>query len=119
MTSKTLKEKDTIIDERIEQGLNRIDKMEEVIDKVGSAFTPPKANTSASRNKNTKFIYIPKSVSTPPTQRNEDLKMISVHPNFISFTKHLYSSYLLLGNMVVWLRSLRPKMTTLDTMHYA
>ena len=67
MTLKALKEKDTTIDERIEQGLNRIDKMEEVIDKVGSAFTPSKTNASTSQNKNPKFIYIPKSISTPPT----------------------------------------------------
>ena len=39
MILKTLKEKDTIIDERVEQSLNRIDKMEEFIDKVGSALT--------------------------------------------------------------------------------
>ena len=67
--------------------MNRIDKMEEVIDKVGSAFTPSKANASTSQNKNPKFIYIPKSISTPPTKRNEDLKMISVHPNFINLIK--------------------------------
>ena len=87
MTLKTLKEKDTIIDERVEQSLNRIDKMEEVIDKVGSAFTPSKANTSTSRSKSPKFISVPKSISTPPTKRNEDLKMISVHPNFINWIK--------------------------------
>ena len=67
--------------------MNRIDKMEEAIDKVGSAFTPSKTNASTSQNKNPKFIYIPKSISTPLTKRNEDLKMISVHPNFINLIK--------------------------------
>ena len=32
MTLKTLKEKDTIIDESVEQSLNRIDQMKEAID---------------------------------------------------------------------------------------
>jgi len=87
MTLKTIKEKDTTIDERIEQGLNRIDKMEEVIDKLGFGFTSSKTNASTSQNKSHKFIFIPKSISTPPTKRNEDLKMISVHPNFINLIK--------------------------------
>ena len=84
---KTLKEKDATIDKRVEQGLSRIDKMEEVIDKVSSAFTPSKTSASTSQDKNPKFIFIPKSISTPPSKRNEDLKMISVHTNFINMIR--------------------------------
>ena len=84
---RTLKEKDAIFNERVEQGLSRIDKMEEVIHKVGSAFTPSKANEVTSRSKSPKFIYIPKSVSTYPTKRNKHIKMISVHLDFPNLIK--------------------------------
>ena len=54
---------------------------------MGSAFTPSKTNPIASEGKNSKVMYVLKNTSITPIKRNENLKMISVHPNFINIIR--------------------------------
>ena len=51
-TLKMLKEKEPIINERIEQGPARIDKLEEIINNLGSAFSSVKTIDRTPPNKN-------------------------------------------------------------------
>jgi archaellum component FlaC len=84
---KTLKEKEPIINERIDQSSARIDKLEEIFNKLGSAFSSTKNIDRTARNKNCKFIYVPKVKGATSSKGSEDLKMISVYPNFINIIK--------------------------------
>jgi hypothetical protein len=86
-TLKMLKEKEPIINERIEQGPARIDKLEEIINNLGSAFSSVKTIDRTPPNKNCKFMYVPKNKGATSSKGNEDLKMISLHPNFIDIIK--------------------------------
>jgi hypothetical protein len=84
---KTLKENEPIINERIDQSSARISKLEEIINNLGSAFSSAKNIDRTPPNKNCKFIYVPKVKGTTSSKGKEDLKMISVHPNFIDMIK--------------------------------
>ena len=59
ITLKSLKEKEPHTD-RVEQSPARIDKLEEVIDVLGTAFASIKTSEETSKNKNIKFTYVPK-----------------------------------------------------------
>ena len=83
----TLKEKEPIINERIGQSSARIDKLEEIINNLGSAFSSTKKIDRTPPNKDCKFIYVPKVKGATSSKGSEDLKMISVHPNFIDVIK--------------------------------
>jgi hypothetical protein len=87
ITLKMLKEKEPIINERMEQSPARIDKLEEIINNLGSAFSSAKTIEKTTPSKNCKFIYVPKTNGATSSKGNEDLKMISVHPNFIDIIK--------------------------------
>ena len=94
---KTLKEKEPIINERIDQSSARIDKLEEVINNLGSAFSSTKNIDRTPPNKNCKFMYVPKVKGYTSSKRNEDLKMISVHPNFVDMIKEpIYKNNILI-----------------------
>ena len=80
---KTLKKKEPVVNERIEQSSARINKIEEIINNLGSAFSSVKDIDRTPPNKNCKFIYAPKTNGATSSKGNEDLKMISVHPNYI------------------------------------
>ena len=84
---KTLQEKEPIINERIEQSPARIDKLEEIINNLGSAFSSAKNLDRTPPNKNCKFIYVPKVKGATSSKGSEDLKMISIPPNFIDIIK--------------------------------
>ena len=84
---KTLKEKEPVVNERIEQSPARIDQIEEIINNLGSAFSSVKNIDRTPPNKNCKFMYVPKTNGATSSKGNEDLKMISVHPNFIDIIK--------------------------------
>ena len=60
ITLKTPKAKEPIIDERVEQSPARIDKLEEIITNLGSAFASVKTTPKFPPNKTNKFIYVPK-----------------------------------------------------------
>jgi hypothetical protein len=84
---KTLKEKEPIINGRVDQSSARIDKLEEILHNLGSAFSSIKNIDRTPPNKNCKFIYVPKVKGATSGKGSEDLKMISVHPNFIDIIK--------------------------------
>ena len=84
---KLLKEKEPLTD-RIEQSPARIDKLEEVIDVLGSDFSSIKTSEDTS---NLKFTYVSKvprpNLSASSSREKGDLKMISVHPTFRKIKK--------------------------------
>ena len=61
--------------------------MEEIINNLGSAFSSVKTIERTPRSKTCKFIYVPKNKGATSGNESEDLKMISVHPNFIDLIK--------------------------------
>ena len=75
---KLLKEKGTIIHERIEEIPSRIDRLEEIFSNLSTAFgsakTPVKVSKTTQATKNKGATY---------SNDKGDLKMISTHPNFI------------------------------------
>ena len=93
VTLKNIKEKETIVNERINQDSTRIDKLEEIITNLGSAFSTVK-NTSnpPTHTKVAKFIYVPKNKGESSSKKNEDLKSISVHPNFFNIIKEPFAT---------------------------
>ena len=76
---KLLKERGTLIHERIEESPSQIDKLEETFSNLRTAFSTTKiiegtpVKSRRSRNKG----------ATSSNNDKEDLKMISIHPNFV------------------------------------
>ena len=68
---------------RIERSPCRIDKLEEVINNLGSDFSPVQIIERTPPNKNCKFMYVPKNKLTTSRNGSEDLKMISIHPGLL------------------------------------
>ena len=75
---KLLWEKNTIIHERIEESPSRIDKLEEFFSNLGTAFVSAKTSVKIS-----KTTQATKSKGATSSNDKGDLKMISIHPNFI------------------------------------
>ena len=102
---------------------------------MGSAFASVKTSPNFPPTKSTKFIYVPKNKGESSSKGKEDLKMISVRPNFINIIKEpiAMSEFLnflprsviivkpknLLRVISVQLRSLLPKMRIPRSMFYA
>ena len=74
-TLKMLKENEPITNERIEQSPSRIDKLEGVINNLGSAFASVKTIPNFPSTKAAKFIYVPKNRGESSNGENEVLKM--------------------------------------------
>ena len=78
-----LKEKGTIIHERIEESPSRVDKLEEIFSNLSTTFTATKiiketpVKSRRSKNKG----------ATPSDSNKEDLNMISIHPDFVEVIK--------------------------------
>ena len=89
------KEKGPMVNEKIDQDSTRIDKIEDIITNLGSAFssmkkTPPNAKIA-------KLMYVSKN------KENADLKSISVHPNFLTILKEpLLQMIFLISCLGVW-----------------
>ena len=81
VTLKNLREKEPIVNENIDQDSTRIDKLEDIITNLGSTFSAVKNTSNPLHAKVAKFIYVPKN------KENEDLKSISIHPNFLDIIK--------------------------------
>ena len=81
-TLKMLKEKESVINEGIEQSPAGIDKLEEVINNLGFTFSSVKTIERSPPSKNCKFLYVPKNKGSTSINGSEDLKMISVHHGF-------------------------------------
>ena len=87
---KSFKEKGPMVNEKIDQDSTIIDKIEDIITNLGSAFssvknTPPNAKIS-------KLMYVPKNKGETPSKENADLKSISVHPNFLAILKEPFAT---------------------------
>ena len=83
VTLKFFKEKEPIVNERIDQDSTRIDKLEGIITNLGSAFSSVK-NTPNPPTKISKLVYVPKNKGESSSKETADLKSISVHPNLFA-----------------------------------
>ena len=88
---KSFKEKEPIVNERIDQESTRIDKLEGIITKLGSAFSFVK-NTPNPPTKICKLVYVPKNKGESSSKETADLKSISVHPNLFAIIKELFAT---------------------------
>ena len=91
VTLKNIKEKEPIVNEKINQDSTRIDKLEDIITNLGTAFSSMK-NTPKPPTKTAKFIYVPKNKCESSSKGDADLKSISVHPNCLSIVKEPFAT---------------------------
>src|SRR6266511_3674872 len=69
--------------DRIEESPSQIDKLEEIFSNLSAAFASSKT-IEKTPIKIGKTIQVTKNKSATPSHNNkEDLKMISIHPNFV------------------------------------
>ena len=87
VTLKNLREKEPIVNEKIDQYSTRMGKLEDIIINLGSAFSSVKTTQKISPTKISKFIYVPKNKGESSSKKDEDLKTIIVHPNFFDIIK--------------------------------
>ena len=73
-----------MVNEKIDHDYTRIDKIEDIITNLGSAFSCVK--NTPSNSKIAKLMYVPKN------KGNADLKSISVHPNFLTILKEPFAT---------------------------
>ena len=71
-----------MVNEKIDQDSTRIDKIEDIITNLGSAFSSMK--NTPSNAKIAKLMYVPKNKGESSSKENADLKSIIVHPNFFA-----------------------------------
>ena len=86
---KNLREKEPIVNEKIDQDSTRIDKLEYIITNLGTAFSVVKNNSNPPPTKVAKFIYVPKNKGESSSKENEYLKSVSVHPNLFDILRNL------------------------------
>ena len=87
---KFFKEKEPMVNEKIDQDSSRIDKIEDIITNLGTAFSSIK-NTPSNANI-AKLMYVPKNKGETSSKGNADLKSISVHPNFLTILKEPFAT---------------------------
>ena len=86
VTLKNIKEKEPIVNEKINQDSTRIDKLENIITNLGTAFSSVK-NTPSPPTKISKLMYVPKNKGEFSSKETADLKSISIHPNLFAIIK--------------------------------
>ena len=86
MTLKNIKEKEPIVNEKINLDSTRIDKLEGIITNLGTAFSSVK-NTPSPPTKIAKLMYVPKNKGESSSKETADLKSISIHPNLFAIIK--------------------------------
>jgi len=91
VTLKNLKEKEPIVNEKIDLDSARIGKLEDIITNLGSAFSPMK-NTPKPPTKTAKFIYVPKNKGESSSKGDVDFKSISIPPNCLSIVKEPFAT---------------------------
>ena len=91
VTLKFFKEKEPIVNERIDQDSTRIDKLEGIITNLGSDFSSVK-NTPNPPTKIAKLVYVPKNKGESSSKETADLKSISVHPNLFAIIKEPFAT---------------------------
>ena len=82
---KNIKEKEPIVNEKINLDSTRIDKLEGIITNLGTAFSYVK-NTPSAPTKISKIMYVPKNKGES-SSKDADLKSISIHPNLFAIIK--------------------------------
>ena len=88
---KNIKEKEPIVNERINQDSTRIDKLEDIITNLGTAFSSIKSTPSSSY-KVAKLMYVPKNKGESSSKETVDLKSISIHPNLFAIIKEPFAT---------------------------
>ena len=91
VTLENIKEKEPIVNERINQDSTRIDKLEGIITNLGTAFSSVKNNPSPP-TKIAKLMYVPKNKGESSSKENADLKSISIHPNLFAIIKEPFAT---------------------------
>ena len=91
VTLKNIKEKEPIVNEKINQDSTRIDKLEGIITNLGTAFSSVK-NTPSPSTKVAKLMYVPKNKGESSSKENADLKSISIHPNLFAIIKEPFAT---------------------------
>ena len=86
MTLKNIKEKEPIVNEKMNLDSTRIDKLEGIITNLGTAFSYVK-NTPSPPTKIAKLMYVPKNKGESSSKETADLKSISIHPNLFAIIK--------------------------------
>ena len=86
------KEKEPIVNERIDQDSTRIGKLEDIITNLGSAFSSVKNTPNPPTTKISKLMYVPKNKGESSSKENADLKSISVHPSFFAIIKEPFAT---------------------------
>ena len=71
----------------MEESPSRIDKLEEIFSNLGSTFPSVKTIEKTPTSKNWKSKHVSKNKGAASSSNNEDLKMISIHPNFVEVIK--------------------------------
>ena len=93
VTLNFFKEKEPIVNERIDLDSTRIGKLEDIITNLGSAFSYLKNTPNPPITRVAKFMYVPKNKKGESSNKeNADLKAISVHPNFITIIKEPFAT---------------------------
>ena len=91
VTLKNFKEKEPIVNERINQDSTRIDKLEGIITNLGTALSSVK-NTPSPPTKISKLMYVPKNKGESSSKETVDLKSISIHPNLFAIIKQPFAT---------------------------
>ena len=86
VTLKNIKEKEPIVNERINQDSTRIDKLEAIITNLGTTISSIN-NTPSPPTKIAKLMYVPKNKGESSSKEIADLKSISIHPNLFAIIK--------------------------------
>ena len=91
MTLKNIKEKEPMVDEKINLDSTRIDKLEGIITNLGTTFSSVK-NTPSPPTKIAKLMYVPKNKGESSSKENADLKSISIHPDLFTIIKEPFAT---------------------------
>ena len=88
---KNIKEKEPIVNEKINHDSTRIDKLEDIITNLGTAFSSVK-NTPSPPTKISKLMYVTKNKGESSNKETADLKSISIHPNLFTIIKEPFAT---------------------------
>ena len=91
VTLKNIKEKEPIVNEKINHDSTRIDKLEDIITNLGTAFSSVK-NTLSPSTKISKLMYVPKNKGESSSKETANLKSISIHPNLFAIIKEPFAT---------------------------
>ena len=81
-----------MVNEKIDQDSTRIDRIEDIITNLGSAFSSVKNTSNPPTTKIAKLMYVPKNMGEYSSKENADLKSISVHPSFFAIIKEPFAT---------------------------